>query len=42
MHTLEELRDTIPLGDSATEEEEDEESKPDEKKFYQIETKIHL
>ena len=38
--TLEELRDTFLLGDSATEEEEDEESKPDEKKFYQIETKI--
>ena len=38
--TLEELKDTFLLGDSATKEEEDEESKPDEKKFYQIEAKI--
>lgn len=39
--SLEELKDKYLLGDSIAEDgEEDEESKPDEKKFYQIETKI--
>lgn len=39
--SLEELKDRYLLGDSISEDsEEDEESKPDEKKFYQIETKI--
>lgn len=38
--TLEELKDKYLLGDSVTQEDDNEESKPDEKKFYQIETKI--
>ena len=39
--TLEELKDTFLLNDSVTEEDEEEgDSKPNEKKFYQIETKI--
>lgn len=38
--TLEELKDKFLLGDSVTEEDDNEESKPNEKKFYQIETKI--
>lgn len=39
--SLEELKDRYLLSDSISEDsEEDEESKPDEKKFYQIETKI--
>jgi len=38
--TLEELKDKYLLGDSVTQEDNNEESKPDEKKFYQIETKI--
>lgn len=39
--SLEELKDKYLLDDSIAEDgEEDEESKPDEKKFYQIETKI--
>lgn len=39
--SLEELKDRYLLGDSISEDsEEDEESKPNEKKFYQIETKI--
>ena len=38
--TLEELKDKYLLGDSVTQEDDNEESKSDEKKFYQIETKI--
>lgn len=40
--TLEELKDKYLFRDSVTQEDDNEESKPDERKFYQIETKNHI